>query len=480
MGKNTGFIEYHKEYPKEQPVPERVKHFREFYETFPDEKLKIQAARCMDCGVPFCHTGCPLGNLIPDWNDLVYQDRWKEAIDRLHSTNNFPEFTGRICPAPCENACVLGIIDDPVTIKLVEKEIIDHALKAGWVKPIAPHYRTGKRVAVVGSGPAGLACAQQLNRAGHHVVLFEKDDRMGGLLRYGIPDFKMEKTLIDFRLKQMQEEGVELKTNVHMGVDITALELQKKFDAIVIATGAMEPRDLKAPGRELGGVHFAMEYLIQQNRRVAGGTIDPQNSIWAEGKTVAVIGGGDTGSDCVGTANRQGAKKIYQLEILPKPPDHRPHTTPWPLWSGELRTSSSHKEGCERHWSVNTVKLTGENGMVKRLHGVTVEWTQPSKPGERPQMKPVEGSQFEMDVDLVLLSMGFVGPLHPGFLDDLKVEYDARGNVKIDANRMTSVPGVFSAGDSSRGASLVVWCIADGRETAKGVDRYLMGKTLLL
>jgi glutamate synthase (NADPH) small chain len=479
MAKNPGFLEYKKELPSNQPVDKRLRHYDEFSEPFPEENLNHQAARCMDCGVPFCHTGCPLGNIIPDWNGLVWKGRWEDSIQSLHSTNNFPEFTGRICPAPCENACVLGIIDDPVTIKLLEREIIDHALQAGWVKPLPATVKTGKTIAVVGSGPAGLAAAQQLARAGHAVTLFEKDDRVGGLLRYGIPDFKMNKNLIDFRVQQMQEEGVTIKTGINIGVDITAEQLKNGFDVVVISIGAGQPRDLPVPGRELSGVHFAMEFLTQQNRRVAGDTIPPEISISAKDKNVIVIGGGDTGSDCVGTSNRQGAKSIHQFEILPKPPDHRPDSTPWPLWSGELRTSSSHKEGCQRQWLVNTIKLADKEGTVSALHGCTIAWEK-SEDGGRPAMKTVAGSEFEIPADLVLLAMGFVAPVHNGFLDQLGVEYDARGNVKIDDKRMTSVPGVFSAGDASRGASLVVWCIADGRQTAKAVDEYLMGSTQLL
>ncbi|OGP13577.1 MAG: glutamate synthase [Deltaproteobacteria bacterium RIFCSPLOWO2_02_FULL_50_16] len=479
MGKLTGFLEYKRAIPEEEPVGQRVQHYQEFTKPLPEEKLMEQGARCMDCGVPFCQSGCPLGNIIPEWNEFVYHSRWAEAIQNLHSTNNFPEFTGRVCPAPCENACVLGLIDQPIAIKQIEKEIIDHALKEGWVKPQPPTHRTGKRVAVIGSGPAGLAAAQQLRRAGHHVVIYEKSDRFGGLLRYGIPDFKLEKRLLDFRIEQMREEGVIFKPNIHVGVDIIGNYLLKDFDATILAIGAGHPRDLDIPGRTLKGVHFAMEYLTQQNRRFAEKNVVFDEEILAKNKTVVVIGGGDTGSDCVGTAHRQGAKKIYQFEILPKPPDERPPSTPWPLWSGELRTSTSHKEGCERRWCISTTRLTGENGAVKKLHGVEVKWEKSQEPGKPPTMKSLSGSEFEIEADLVLIAMGFVSPVHQGLLEDLKVGYDPRGNVNINENRMTSMPGVFSAGDVSRGASLVVWCIADGRETAKSVDRYLMGSTHL-
>lgn len=433
----------------------------------------------MDCGVPTCHWGCPLGNIIPDWNDLVYQNRWKEAIDRLHKTNNFPEFTGRVCPAPCETACVLSINNDAVTIKEIERSIIDVAFQQGWVKPQPPRIKTGKKVAVIGSGPAGMAAAQQLCRAGHTVTLFEKSDRIGGLLRYGIPDFKMEKHLIDRRLNQMIEEGLIVKTGVNVGVDITADQLKQEFDAVVLGIGAMKPRDLPIEGRDLKGIHFAMDFLEQQNRRVAGEEIPPEQAITATGKRVVILGGGDTGADCLGTSHRQGAKHVYQYEILPKPPAARTETMPWPYWPFILRTSSSHEEGGERDWSICTKRFSGdENGCVKKLHGIKVEFGEPGPDGRRP-MNEIPGSEFEIETELVLLAMGFVGPVHDGLLNEFGLEYTERGNVKIDDKCMTSVPGVFSAGDSSRGASLVVWAIMDGRQAAKNVDLYLMGETEL-
>ncbi len=479
MGKTTGFMEYKRELPVDSPVEERIKSYKEFHSHLPEEILRQQGARCMDCGVPTCHWGCPLGNIIPDWNDLVYQNRWKEAIDRLHKTNNFPEFTGRVCPAPCETACVLSINNDAVTIKEIERSIIDVAFQQGWVKPQPPKVKTGKKVAVIGSGPAGMAAAQQLCRAGHTVTLFEKSDRIGGLLRYGIPDFKMEKHLIDRRLNQMIEEGLMVKTGVNVGVDITADQLKQEFDAVVLGLGAMKPRDLPIEGRDLKGIHFAMDFLEQQNRRVAGEEIPPEQAITATDKRVVILGGGDTGADCLGTSHRHGAKHVYQYEILPKPPAARTETMPWPYWPFILRTSSSHEEGGERDWSICTKRFSGdENGCVKKLHGVRVEFGEPGPDGRRP-MNEIPGSEFEIDTELVLLAMGFVGPVHDGLLNDFGLEYTERGNVKIDDNFMTSVPGVFSAGDSSRGASLVVWAIMDGRQAAKNVDLYLMGETEL-
>ena len=480
MGKITGFLEIERELPPRRPVAERLKDWRELEGKHPEDKLQAQAARCMDCGIPFCHKGCPLGNIIPDWNDLVYRGRWKTAIERLHSTNNFPEFTGRICPAPCEEACVLNINDDAVTIKQIEKQIIDHALKAGWVAPEAPEKRTGKSVAVVGSGPAGLACAQQLARAGHWVTVFERADRIGGLLRYGIPDFKMEKHLIDFRMQQMEAEGVTFKSGVNVGSDVETEMLRREFDAVVLAGGATQPRDLKVPGRELKGIHFAMDFLPQQNQRVAGDEVPGQ--ILATGKRVVILGGGDTGSDCLGTSNRQGAVSVHQFELLPEPPQERtaagpaPGLAPWPYWPMILRTSSSHEEGVIRDYSLNTSKFTGdEHGNVKKLHAVRLEW----KKGDdgRVQMVEIPGSELEIDCDLVLLAMGFLGPEQPGPIRDLGLELDPRGNVKADANYMGSVPGVFACGDLRRGQSLVVWAIWEGRECARGVDAYLMGTT---
>jgi glutamate synthase (NADPH) small chain len=474
MGKITGFMEYERELPARRPVPERLHDWRELEGKHPEDKLQKQAARCMDCGIPFCHKGCPLGNIIPDWNDLVYRGRWKDAIDRLHSTNNFPDFTGRICPAPCEEACVLGINDDPVTIKQIEKQIIEHAYKAGWLVPQVPPQRSGKKVAVVGSGPAGMACAQQLARAGHLVTLFERADRIGGLLRYGIPDFKMEKHLIDRRMEQMGAEGVTFKPSTNVGVDYPVDRLRSEFDATVLAGGATWARDLPVPGRELKGIHFAMEFLPQQNKVVAGDPVP--NQITANGKRVVILGGGDTGSDCLGTSNRQGAVSVHQFELLPQPPETRTEDiAPWPYWPMILRTSSSHEEGVIRDWSINTKRFSGdEHGNVKKLHGVRLEW---AKDNGRPVMKEIPGSEFELDCDLVLLALGFLGPEKPGLLTDLGVRLTDRGNVAVDRSWMSTAPGVFACGDLRRGQSLVVWAIWEGRECARGVDAFLMGHT---
>ncbi|MCL6506659.1 MAG: glutamate synthase subunit beta [Bryobacteraceae bacterium] len=478
MGKVTGFKEYARETPQRRPVAERINDWFEVYLDFPQEKVRIQGARCMDCGVPFCHTGCPLNNIIPDWNDLVWRDRWREAIRMLHATNNFPEFTGRICPAPCEAACVLGINEPPVTIKAIERAIIDRAWKEGWIRPEPPEVRTGKRVAIIGSGPAGLAAAQQLNRAGHWVTVFEKADRIGGLLRYGIPDFKMEKHHIDRRLEQLTAEGVRFVTRAHVGRNVPVEDLRKEFDAILIAVGAEQPRDLRVPGRELKGIHFAMDFLPQQNKRNAGDTdlaADPTRCpepILATGKRVVIIGGGDTGADCLGTCHRQKALSVHQFEILPRPPEQRSPTTPWPLWPLQLRSESSHEEGGIREWSVSTTAFSGdETGHVRKLHAVRV--------GPPPKFEPIPGTEFSMDVDLVLLAMGFLGPVKRDVLEPLGVELDARGNVKTDENYMSSVPGIFAAGDARRGQSLVVWAISEGRHAARGIDRWLMGETSL-
>jgi glutamate synthase (NADPH/NADH) small chain len=466
MGKTSGFLEYQREVPERRPIAERVNDWFEIYNPFPEEKIKLQGARCMDCGVPFCHTGCPVSNIIPDWNDLVWHGRWKEASRVLHSTNNFPEFTGRICPAPCEAACVLGINEPPVTIKNIEKTIVDRAWEEGWIVPELPPQRTGKRVAVIGSGPAGLAAAQQLIRAGHSVTVFEKADRIGGLLRYGIPNFKMEKHLIDRRVDQMTREGVEFEVNAHVGVNVRTSELRRDFDAILITTGAEQPRDLKVPGRELKGIHYAMDFLPQSNKVCEGDKVPDQ--ILATGKRVVIIGGGDTGADCLGTSHRHKAAHISQFELLPKPPDERAPSTPWPLWPMQLRVESSHEEGGARDWSVSTVRFTGDaDGNVKKLHGIRV-----SAP---PKFDAIPGSEFEMDVDLVLLAMGFTGPVQGGLLHDLGVTLDPRGNVAADQRYMTSEPGVFAAGDARRGQSLVVWAIAEGRKAARGVDQFLMG-----
>ncbi len=469
MGKVTGFLEYTRELPERRPVRERINDYREIYSPFPEARLRTQAARCMDCGVPFCHNGCPVNNIIPDWNDLAYQNRWKDAIRVLHSTNNFPEFTGRICPAPCEASCVLGIIEPPVTIKQIEKSIIERAWSEGWIRPEPPEARSGKRVAVVGSGPAGLSAAQQLNRAGHSVTVFEKADRMGGLLRYGIPDFKLEKNVIDRRLEQMVAEGVVFQTRSHVGGNVPAQDLRSEYDAILLAGGAEQPRDLNVPGRELKGIHFAMEFLPQQNRRCAGDSIDPREEILATGKRVVIIGGGDTGADCVGTCHRQKALSVQQLEIMPRPPEHRSPQTPWPLWPLQLRVESSHEEGGTREWSVATTRFTGnEEGRVKKLHAVRV--------GPPPKFEPVPGSEFTLEADLVLLAMGFTGPVRNGGIAQLGVALDARGNVLTGSDYMTSVPGVFAAGDMRRGQSLVVWAIHEGRAAARSIDRYLTGE----
>jgi glutamate synthase (NADPH/NADH) small chain len=464
MGKVTGFLEHTRELPQRRPVTERVNDWFEVYQDFPDEKAKTQGARCMDCGVPFCHNGCPLNNVIPDWNDLVYRDRWREAIRSLHATNNFPEFTGRICPAPCEAACVLGINEPPVAIKVIEKQIIEHGFREGWIRPEPPLERTGKRVAIVGSGPAGLAAAQQLNRAGHSVTVFEKADRAGGLLRYGIPEFKMEKWVLDRRLKQMIAEGVEFRTNVHVGEAIPGEELREDFNAILLSGGAEQPRDLKVPGRELKGIHFAMEFLPQQNRKCAGDMV--ANQILATGKRVVIIGGGDTGADCLGTSHRHKPMSVHQFEILPMPPGERSPQTPWPLWPLQLRAESAHEEGGIRDWSLATTAFTGdERGRVSKLHAVRV--------GPAPKFEPIAGTEFAMDVDLVLLAMGFTGPVRGGIIEQLSVNLDARGNVATDGGYMTSSPGVFAAGDLRRGQSLVVWAIAEGRNAAAAIDRYL-------
>ncbi len=478
MGKVTGFKEYARETPQRRPVAERINDWFEVYLDFPQEKVRIQGARCMDCGVPFCHTGCPLHNIIPDWNDLVWRDRWREAIRMLHATNNFPEFTGRICPAPCEAACVLGINEPPVTIKAIERAIIDRAWKEGWIRPEPPEVRTGKRVAIIGSGPAGLAAAQQLNRAGHWVTVFEKADRIGGLLRYGIPDFKMEKHHIDRRLEQLTAEGVRFVTRAHVGRNVPVEDLRKEFDAILIAVGAEQPRDLKVPGRELKGIHFAMDFLPQQNKRNAGDTdlaADPTRHaepILATGKRVVIIGGGDTGADCLGTCHRQKALSVHQFELLPRPPEERSPATPWPLWPLQLRSESSHEEGGIREWSVSTTGFSGDDsGHVRKLHAVRV--------APPPRFEPIPGTEFSMDVDLVLLAMGFLGPVKRDVLEPLGVELDARGNVKTDENYMSSVPGIFAAGDARRGQSLVVWAISEGRQAARALDRWLMGETSL-
>ncbi len=471
MGDIQGFLKHGRELPPRRPVPVRLKDWKEVYEPFPEDHLQTQASRCMDCGIPFCNEGCPLGNLIPDWNDLVYRDRWREAIDRLHATNNFPEFTGRLCPAPCEAACVLGINQDPVTIKQVEVEIIERAFAEGWVEPVRPNAQTGKAVAVVGSGPAGLAAAQQLTRAGHRVVVFERADRLGGLLRYGIPEFKMEKRYLDRRLDQMTAEGTEFRTSVDVGTDITGPQLLDEFDAVVLAGGATVARDLPIPGRELGGVHQAMEYLPASNQVQEGDLA--ASPIDVGGAKVVIIGGGDTGADCLGTAHRQGASVIHQFEIMARPPDARADSTPWPTWPLMYRVSSAHEEGGERVFSVNTERFVDDgNGRVRALEAHEVEMVDG-------RFTKVEGSDFEVEADYVFLAMGFTGPESTWITEQFGVELDARSNVARDNNWATNAPDVFVAGDMGRGQSLIVWAIAEGRSCAAAVDRHLMGQTQL-
>ncbi len=478
MGKPTGFKEFTRELPASRIAEQRVRDYREIYEELPEEKLRNQAARCMDCGVPFCHSGCPLGTIIPDWNDLVYRNRWRDALDRLHATNNFPEFTGRLCPAPCEEACVLSINEPAVTIEMIEKSIIEHAFENGWVVPQPPDERTGKTVAVVGSGPAGLACAQQLNRAGHAVTVVERADKIGGLLRYGIPDFKLEKWVLDRRLRILEQEGIVFKTGVNVGVDYSAGEL-KKFDAVVLCGGSTRPRDLPVPGRELRGVHFAMDFLTQQNRAVADGleAAEGAGAISAKGKHVIVIGGGDTGSDCIGTSIRQGARSVTSFELLPMPTKDRPSQQPWPYWPMRLRTSSSHREGGERYWSISTKRFVGSEGGLRSLVTANVEFV--PGPDGRMKLQEIPETEHEWQAELVLLALGFVGPERKGAIESLGVELDRFGNIKTDHRYSTSVPGIFSAGDMRRGQSLIVWAISEGREAARSVDEYLMGSSLL-
>ena len=471
MGKVTGFMEFERLHEAAEKPQERLKHWREFVGHLTEKDAATQGARCMDCGTPFCMSGCPINNIIPDWNDLVFKQNWQQALDTLHSTNNFPEFTGRVCPAPCEAACTLNINNDPVGIKSIEHAIIDKGWESGWVKPQPAAAKTGKRVAVIGSGPAGMACAQQLGRAGHDVVVFEKSDRIGGLLRYGIPDFKMEKHLIDRRVEQMRAEGVEFRVSQHVGGNVPAQKLLAEFDAVVVAGGAEQPRDLPVPGRELAGVHFAMDFLPQQNKVVAGDKLPAQMK--ATGKHVIVIGGGDTGSDCVGTSNRHGAASITQFELLPQPPEKENKSMIWPYWPVKLRTSSSHEEGCSRDWSVATKRFEGKDGKVEKLIAARVEW----KDGK---MQEVPGSEFTLKADLVLLAMGFIGPVAGGLLEQLGVTKDNRGNVKADTDSYkTSVGKVFAAGDMRRGQSLVVWAIREGRQCARAVDEFLMGSSEL-
>src|SRR6185369_2794463 len=471
-GDPRGFLTIRRAEPVRRPVQERTKDWREFYVPAPDDHFRTQGARCMDCGVPFCQgdTGCPVQNVIPEWNALVREGRWKDASLALHATNNFPELTGRLCPAPCESACVLGLIEQPVAIRNIEQAIADKSFSEGWVVPSAGAPDTGFRVAVVGSGPAGLAAAQQLRRLGHAVVVFEKDDRIGGLLRYGIPDFKLEKEVLELRLRQLESEGVHFETNVEVGRDLHVTQLRDEFDAVLLAGGAQKPRDLRVPGRDLGGVHLAMDYLTQQNRRVAGDVISEASAIWAGGKRVVVIGGGDTGSDCIGTAHRQGATEVVQFELLPEPPKDRAASTPWPHWPMKLRTSHAHEEGAQRDWSVSTTELSGDGRRVQRLHAVRVDLQQGAN---GPQFVEVAGSGFKLDADLVLLAMGFTGVREEGLLSDLGVTISPRGAVSTDAQYRTNIPGVFAAGDMRRGASLIVWAIREGRDAAASIDRHL-------
>jgi len=479
MGKVTGFLEQKRVPTPLRPVEERLRDWHEVQDNFTPEQAGKQASRCMDCGIPFCNSGCPLGNVIPDWNDLVYHDKWEDALGRLHSTNNFPEWTGLLCPAPCEAACVLGINDDAVTIKQIEWEIARRGWNEGWIQPIKPERRTGRSVAIVGSGPAGLAAAQQLNRAGHTVTVFEKSDRIGGLLRYGIPEFKLEKRLIDPRIEQMRQEGVSFQTGVHVGVDLGAADLRRSFDAVLLCCGAEQPRDLPIEGRDLAGIHFAMEFLSQQNHRDAGDPIDPAEQILATGKHVVILGGGDTGSDCVGTSHRQQAASVTSIELLERPPDRRSPSTPWPMWPLMFRTSSSHDEGGVREFGMLTRRFLGSGGRVTELETVGVRF-QGSDASGRPRMEEIPGTERRIPADLVLLAMGFVSPIHTGLLGELGVRHDARGNVAADLRGFaTSEPGVFAAGDCRRGQSLVVWALWEGREAARAVDQYLCGASWL-
>ncbi len=483
MGKPTGFKEFPRELPTRRDVKLRISDWNEVYLDFPADKLRQQGARCMDCGIPFCNNGCPLGNIIPEWNDLVYRDRWKEALEMLFKTNNFPEFTGRVCPAPCEEACVLGINEKPVTIKNIELSIIEHAFENGWIVARPPTSRTGKKVAVIGSGPAGLGCAAQLNKAGHSVTVYERADRVGGLLLYGIPEFKLEKKFVDRRVKILQEEGIKFITNANVGHDVKVEDLRRDFDAIVLCGGATAARDLTVPGRELKGIHLAMTYLPLQNKKCLGDQVFEEQMIDARGKHVIILGGGDTGADCLGTSLRQGAASVKQFELMPRPPEGRTEAMPWPYWPMIYRTSSAHEEATSiagsdvRDFAINTRKFTGdENGNVKKLHGIRLEWSTDPSNG-RPMMKEVEGSEFELDCDLCFLAMGFVGPEKKGPIEQLELKLDARGNVIADENYMTSVEGIFAAGDLRRGQSLVVWAISEGRCAAAGVDQFLMGAT---
>ena len=478
MGKPSGFMNSGRIPPERRPVTERKGDYREVYESWPEDHAKEQGSRCMDCSVPFCHMGCPLGNVIPEFNHQVYLGNWQQALTVLSSTNNFPEFTGRICPAPCEASCVLSIDDDPVTIEYIEKEISTRGFDEGWIKPEPPQQRTGKKIAVVGSGPAGLAAAQQLNGAGHWVTVFERAEHIGGLLILGIPDFKLEKYVVRRRIALMAEEGISFFTGVNVGVDYAVDALLADYDAVCLACGSTEARDLPVPGRGLNGVHLAMEYLTQQNRINAGQEIDPGDRITAEGKSVVILGGGDTGADCLGTAHRHGAEVVYQMELLPEPPAERQPGNPWPQWPSIQRTTPAHEEGGIRDYNILTKSFSGENGKLQRLHAVRIDWSHTGSNG-RPEMREVPGSEFVVETDLVLLAMGFLHPEQEGLLNQLGVELDGHGNIQVDSEKMTSIPGVFAGGDAARGQSLVVWAIAEGRQMARGVDKYLMGRTSL-
>lgn len=480
MGKATGFMEVERETPQVRPVAERTADWDELYQPFATERLQDQASRCMDCGIPFCHNGCTLCNLIPVWNDWVYRGEWKLAVEALHRTNNFPEFTGRVCPALCEAACVVGIHREPVAIREIERTVVEEGFARGLIVPQPATVKTGKTVAVVGSGPAGMAAAQQLTRAGHTVTLYEKNERVGGLLRFGIPDFKLDKTVIDRRLAILLAEGLVVRTGVHIGVDLSASQLRQDHDAVLLTGGAELPRDLSIPGRSLAGIHFAMTFLAQQNRQVAGDVVPEETAISARGKQVVVVGGGDTGADCVGTSIRQGAKSVTQIELMPRPPKDRSPDTPWPLWPMQLRTSTSHKEGCRRMWSVLTQHFEGESDRVKRLHCVRLHWEE-DELGGAPQMKIIEGSAFSLEADLVLLAMGFLAPIKRGMLEELGVDLDGRGTIKVDSRFMSSIEGVFAAGDMMTGQSLVLKAIDSGRRAAQGIDTWLRGgETVLL
>jgi len=477
MGKSKGFLEIQQQKPPIRPIGERVKDWREVYLPYAASDLRDQGARCMDCGIPFCHEGCPLGNLIPDWNDLVYRDKWQAGIDRLHKTNNFPEWTGRLCPAPCEGSCVLALDGDPVTIKSIELALVERAFDEGWIRAVQPTTRSGKSVAVIGSGPAGLSAADQLNQSGHTVTVFEKADRIGGLLRYGIPAFKMEKRFLSRRLSILEEEGVQFRTGVYVGVDISAAQMRHEHDAMLLAGGAEQPRDLDVPGRDLNGIHFAMEYLTQQNRICEGDRIPEDEIISAKSKRVVIIGGGDTGADCLGTVHRQGATSVAQLELLERPPDQRSPTNPWPNWPNVFRVSAAHEEGGDRVYAVSSQRFSGNtSGRVSTLHATKVDVR---NEGGQPRFETVPNSEFEIEVDLVLLAMGFLGPVRNNLLTDLGVTLTDRGTVWRDEHWMTSAPGVFTAGDMQRGQSLIVWAIAEGRSAARGIDTYLMGSSNL-